>query len=104
MRISDWSSDVCSSDLFPVDIAAVAGMRATASAVLEELRRRGKPGSAMIARREAIANASAKRRKELDAAAVREAGNRPIATSRSEERREGKECVSTFKYRWSPYP
>lgn len=67
---------------FPVDIAAVAGMRATASAVLEELRRRGKPGSAMIARREAIANASAKRRKELDAAADREAGNRPIATSR----------------------
>jgi len=67
---------------FPVDIAAVAGMRATAGAVLEELRRRGKPSGAMIARREAIANASARRRKELDAAADREADNRPIATSR----------------------
>src|SRR3546814_17259211 len=28
----------------------------------------------------------------------------PAATGRSEERRVGKGCVSTFRSRWSPYP
>src|SRR3546814_18427296 len=27
----------------------------------------------------------------------------PVMPSRSEERRVGKECVSTCRYRWSPY-
>src|SRR3546814_21069986 len=29
--------------------------------------------------------------------------SRPAASVRSEERRVGKECVSTCRYRWSPY-
>src|SRR3546814_4500745 len=32
-----------------------------------------------------------------------EMANRESATSRSEERRVGKECVSTCRSRWSPY-
>src|SRR3546814_20581355 len=30
-------------------------------------------------------------------------GRAPIALFRSEERRVGKECVSTCRFRWSPY-
>src|SRR3546814_4456187 len=65
LRISDWSSDVCSSDLFgtleslfPGRIEAGQRIRAVPGAGLEV---------------------------------------------RSEERRVGKECVSTCRSRWSPY-
>src|SRR3546814_20546291 len=53
------------------------------------------------------------RRDELDALlALAEAGctqlfnaqREALARCRSEERRVGKECVSTFRSRWSPYP
>src|SRR3546814_7188947 len=66
MRISDWSSDVCSSDLS-------TGSR-----------------SRRHARRPLTA--------EPDAHLTR--GRRRL---RSEERRVGKECVSTCRSRWSPY-
>src|SRR3546814_7255306 len=66
MRISDWSSDVCSSDLDQGD--AVAGHDAEgAEAVRQPDRPAGRFGP------------------------------------RSEERRVGKECVSTCRSRWSPY-
>src|SRR3546814_3860765 len=65
MRISDWSSDVCSSDL-----KAYWLIEGTASAL-----------GAVLA--------------SLLAAA--------IVGQRSEERRVGKECVSTCRSRWSPY-
>src|SRR3546814_11801938 len=44
----------------------------------------------------------------VEAAGVEVGGNNPIATlsariGRSEERRVGKECVSTCRSRWSPY-
>src|SRR3546814_10120279 len=68
MRISDWSSDVCSSDLFQVN-PMPGGHRASPSA-----RWRGR------------AACRARRR-----------------TARSEERRVGKECVSTCRSRWSHY-
>src|SRR3546814_1351362 len=67
MRISEWSSDVCSSDLRP-DQVAVARPHS-------QLRR----------------HAREQRRARLD------------ADHRSEERRVGKECVSTCRSRWSPY-
>src|SRR3546814_1043699 len=63
MRISDWSSDVCSSDLYPHFTC------------IEE----DAPG--------------------LFAQFAHGGGNR----IRSEERRVGKECVSTCRSRWSPY-
>src|SRR3546814_4998043 len=81
MRISDWSSDVCSSDL---DEAAP--------------RRRGQSVSA-AAHDNAVAAAAfqpmqPRRRQSL---------KRKQPVERSEERRVGKECVSTCRSRWSPY-
>src|SRR3546814_8777256 len=76
MRISDWSSDVCSSDL--VDL-------------LEELEL--EPHLVHPSRCKAIASARLKNDK-VDAATL---------AQRSEERRVGKECVSTCRSRWSPY-
>src|SRR3546814_12077237 len=74
MRISDWSSDVCSSDL-----------------VLIRTRR----GARQVDRhvnRKAIQMGSAARRQRVRSVRIR-----------SEERRVGKECVSTCRSRWSPY-
>src|SRR3546814_6609160 len=73
MRISDWSSDVCSSDLLTPRLCAAALL------VPLPLRRV---------------------RAALPARPVVAGGN-PFA--RSEERRVGKECVSTCRSRWSPY-
>src|SRR3546814_7290491 len=69
MRISDWSSDVCSSDLLD-DI------------VMQDEHHAGRAASAFALHRR-----------------VRQADTR----RRSEERRVGKECVSTCRSRWSPY-
>src|SRR3546814_8061323 len=78
-RISDWSSDVCSSDLVRENadgltkrqlLPALTPFRA------RELRRHATEAEKLLWR------------------ALRES---------SEERRVGKECVSTCRSRWSPY-
>src|SRR3546814_6781081 len=80
MRISDWSSDVCSSDLPGMMHALLVNLVACSLLfivlLLErmDLERMGD----MLARLRA-------------------------RESRSEERRVGKECVSTCRSRWSPY-
>src|SRR3546814_1315514 len=80
MRISDWSSDVCSSDLSKESLARICGK---SSAV---------PGLLLGARALMLEGS----RGEL--------GKRIIDPGdRSEERRVGKECVSTCRSRWSPY-
>src|SRR3546814_10805736 len=73
MRISDWSSDVCSSDLFPCSWRsweALMGplVRAGFTPIIPDYRGAG----------------------ETD------------ISPRSEERRVGKGCVSTGRSRWSP--
>src|SRR3546814_10650403 len=79
MRISDWSSDVCSSDLIiPRGDAA-----------------HHPPGDA--ARHPSVTQASS-----LRAASPRIETN-GIRLDRSEERREGKEFVSSCRSRWSSY-
>src|SRR3546814_4069215 len=80
MRISDWSSDVCSSDL----AFAVAD-----PAPVEAEHRMARRRDALRQRRHAAMRAAA------DFIAARH--------DRSEERRVGKECVSTCRSRWSPY-
>src|SRR3546814_4865493 len=72
MRISDWSSDVCSSDLL---FHAADGRRRRAVG-------RGHPPALAGGRRQGLHQ----------------------HRRRSEERRVGKECVSTCRSRWSPYP
>src|SRR3546814_7991985 len=81
MRISDWSSDVCSSDLgarrarrslLPASGCEHGSVQADGS---------GQDGAGALSwERESCAE-----------------------TGRSEERRVGKECVSTCRSRWSPY-
>src|SRR3546814_6221599 len=74
MRISDWSSDVCSSDLpQPADAAHDRGV------VIVEVHHDAIDAARLIGR----------------------APGHP--QRRSEERRVGKECVSTCRSRWLPY-
>src|SRR3546814_18301783 len=68
MRISDWSSDVCSSDLVTVVQAAAISEQNILQGVIDA---RARATSINI-------------------------------TTRSEERRVGKVCVSTCRSRWSP--
>src|SRR3546814_11348260 len=99
MRISDWSSDVCSSDLhqrlvvLALHVAGLAtgdrGVVVTAGPLHS--------GALLLPVRQA-----------LIAEPVVEVGDlaHPLALGlgelRSEERRVGKECVSTCRSRWSP--
>src|SRR3546814_11656049 len=84
MRISDWSSDVCSSDLGGEQLDAVVGELVVRRR--DDGARDAEPGRGVGHHR---------RGHDPEQAAVETLG-------RSEERRVGKECVSTCRYRWSP--
>src|SRR3546814_11018727 len=95
MRISDWSSDVCSSDLVGVTTNPSIFQSAVSTSDLydpqvHDLAVRG------VAVDEAV--------RAITTADVREACDvlRPAYDASSEERRVGKECVSTCRSRWSP--
>src|SRR3546814_14270502 len=102
MRISDWSSDVCSSDLGLTNIAValVEHHGATARTGIDRLRTaaRGHETGDLL-----LVNLS-QNVVEMIAAGTHLFGEDhcPIITG-SEERRVGKECVSTCRSRWSPY-
>src|SRR3546814_8852142 len=70
MRISDWSSDVCSSDLL---------------------------------RHHHVRHALVFQRLARDHDQLPHQASKGSSGDRSEERRVGKECVSTCRSRWSPY-
>src|SRR3546814_11281979 len=101
MRISDWSSDVCSSDLQDarersthaeqrgqLDVAQVAALHVARLAPLR-----------IGAGRGALAHGV-----EVDhlrqAQAARDGVGQVLCVPRSEERRVGKEWVSTYQSRW----
>src|SRR3546814_11415427 len=90
MRISDWSSDVCSSDLGQrnADEQVVAGDRGPGAEATLDLGARETNGRAP--------SGPAPGGEDPDPAAAR-------IGARSEERRVGKECVSTCRSRWSAY-
>src|SRR3546814_20306838 len=96
MRISDWSSDVCSSDLDRIVDQAVEVLLATSGFdpdTEEETRYESRFKKAIEARiQEAV-----------DAKIAALAAVHLIPRVRSAERRVGKECVSTCSSRWSPY-
>src|SRR3546814_12616736 len=73
MRISDWSSDVCSSDLLQTGLQLQAQL-------LTQLRK---------------TDGACRKRRWL-------AKTQTLQFGRSEERRVGKECVSTCRSRWWP--
>src|SRR3546814_16548072 len=88
MRISDWSSDVCSSDL------PVAGIVPAQQRLGGDDRAVGKADLRLIDERELVA---------LDRAAQIDLELRAIGKLRSEERSVGQECVSTCRSRWQRY-
>src|SRR3546814_2084634 len=94
MRISDWSSDVCSSDL----ILAVTAALATASApsMAQTKVTISQAFQSMLYLPFYVAIDKGFFKKEGIDVDKETAG-------RSEERRVGKECVSTCRSRWSPY-
>src|SRR3546814_3495861 len=75
MRISDWSSDVCSSDLLLTGYVPQTGSRRMLITALLLAAMAPSPAATVATTRAAS----------------------------SEERRVGKECVSTCRSRWSPY-
>src|SRR3546814_6004795 len=81
MRISDWSSDVCSSDLGNRILLSIHDMKPI------------HPNAS---------TASRQAQRAIDGACSRDAA-RLHGLLRSEARRVGKECVSTCRSRWSPY-
>src|SRR3546814_11861123 len=88
MRISDWSSDVCSSDLVIetrmkelFDTQLNADDTPMSEAALVE----------------------AVQRADVLVPTVTDKIGKRVLEQRSEERRVGKECVSTCRSRWSPY-
>src|SRR3546814_19410251 len=97
MRISDWSSDVCSSDLI-----------AQATTALENARVKllfSRPIAALAALLMAVPAQADALIDNVNGITLDEDGDVVHFTGllRSEERRVGKECVSTCRARWSPY-
>src|SRR3546814_16118025 len=102
MRISDWSSDVCSSDLPDVEPRPP---EIEAGAVLEPQRfdvarliARGAARIGLTRRGQRLVIGQRTGKLLIDIIVARIEARR-----RSEERRVGKECVSTCRSRWSPY-
>src|SRR3546814_3851301 len=85
MRISDWSSDVCSSDLL-AEMVHPAG---------DGFRDEQVPVVVPIDHQAAIGLDDIEEHVEVNRTSW--------IFTRSEERRVGKECVSTCRSRWSPY-
>src|SRR3546814_16889119 len=99
MRISDWSSDVCSSDLIVITLDR-AMRPARTEAVERGEQRLLRP---RLSRRSGDADdpaMAARTRRDTERVQRRRAVG---DADRSEERRVGKECVSTCRSRWSPY-
>src|SRR3546814_18569308 len=97
MRISDWSSDVCSSDLV-IDRCWQQGENNPIVAIHDV-----GAGGLSNAFPELVNDAGRGALFELSQVHVEESGLSAAEIWRSEERRVGKECVSTCRSRWSPY-
>src|SRR3546814_2591168 len=95
MRITDWSSDVCSSDLqrrqgrryqeAGIDVGELVRLALVVAEVRAPRRALCRPGDAPAPPRRHPAQRMQR-----------------VSHKRSEERRVGKECVSTCRSRWSP--
>src|SRR3546814_15278403 len=129
MRISDWSSDVCSSDLLPANIditnfSVQAGEQSLAVFSRHDLEKKAKNRAMWtqigIAALGGLAAAGAASQRDTyrssfytprgsfhgyysAPSAIGQIQAAAITAGRSEERRVGKECVSTCRSRWAPY-
>src|SRR3546814_18298313 len=109
MRISDWSSDVCSSDLAPNLAAAnkrVRNILKQAGDVcgnVDPARFEHAAEKQLFAALKSIDAQNAKTADYTQQLINLEALREPVDAFRSEERRVGKECVSTCRSRWARY-
>src|SRR3546814_9361637 len=99
MRMRDWSSDVGSSDLIEGEVVVRSAILAAEAVAKEEV----EPGEGgMRGGTDILAKRDDRRQPHGAAGAV----DFPLIfrddIDRSEERRVGKECVSTCRSRWSP--
>src|SRR3546814_10925543 len=118
MRISDWSSDVCSSDLEKalgrkVDFTVANDYRTVSEALdqgfsLDAVRSRSKAFKSITRISDALA-ASGPRAEERLEPRIASVPGRPVQeirrcrSFRSEDGRVGIECVSTGRVRWAQY-
>src|SRR3546814_15653434 len=109
MRISDWSSDVCSSDLYCAKVNAnnIMGGKTgfkPLTLIIDAVHK--KPGTTDLtqkvwAKGQIFINDDINPNFYLEC--MRPDTERANGKIRSEERRVGKECGSTYRSRWSPY-
>src|SRR3546814_18243516 len=103
MRISDWSSDVCSSDLtIEEEMFIFENLRDLDKKSLSSVLRSVDAAQLAIALKgadEDMVDMCLATMSQRAAETIRD----EMGEMRSEERRVGKECVSTCRSRWSPY-
>src|SRR3546814_17482416 len=103
MRISDWSSDVCSSDLTEARQQVRVGDGEHHIPRGADVRGRDPRERRLCDRRRQLGAAQVMVHAHTDEIGLGEGVQRLLDLARSEDRRVGKECVSTFRFRWCPY-
>src|SRR3546814_11800864 len=104
MRISDWSSDVCPSDLIDAEEErAWAAEWVAASLAREKVYITPDVKEHVWSALDNLASAPKSERTLTGLSVLLQSQALKQALKRSEERRVGKECVSTCRSRWSPY-
>src|SRR3546814_14027325 len=99
MRISDWSSDLCSSDLGVAEVPAAHGL-------LGDMDRRVAGGAECVGHAIGVMRRAMEGQEDVSHCRFLPRFHRNartgLAAERSEERRGGKECGSTCRFRWWP--
>src|SRR3546814_10298938 len=114
MRISDWSSDVCSSDLINRSYTDIVFREERPEGVvfrivdIKATRKSTAFHKAQVAfyallLRGMLADLKIDAAVDANGEIWHIRADSPLVDGRSEERRVGKECVSTCRSRWSPY-
>src|SRR3546814_17896811 len=112
MRISDWSSDVCSSDLLVIAHHLITLRRCQrragriAHSFIDYAKLIPGEGILLVARDSGFQHLFGFRKVAVilrcDPRMTQQRGDKRLIACRSEERRVGEECVSTGRSRWSP--
>src|SRR3546814_19860898 len=106
MRISDWSSDVCSSDLKRAHGTPCSRVRGRSIDCEQEYLHSKFANLEISVQNPSLVHVLHRVTnlpKVFPDNAFRELGILLLCLARSEERRVGKECVSSCGYRWWPY-
>src|SRR3546814_17161101 len=102
MRISDWSSDVCSSDLIKAALGPGRQAGASSRCWKRVPKLKGTPAQSGGVGPTGRAATTSATRAQSGRGRASAGAQRASKASRSEERRVGKACVRTVRFRWSP--